>query len=74
MDIVRETLREQGRTQVWMAERLGLNKMTLNRYLRGRRPTPPAIARRACELLGLPPSIVQHADISPDGEPHREAA
>lgn len=74
MRIILDTLREQGRSQKWLADRLGVNPMTLSRYLHGSRNAPDDVMRRACELLGLPINVVQHVSDFPSGNSEEKAA
>lgn len=50
---VSEALREQGRTQVWLARKLELKRAALNNYLSGRRPFPIERLWAAYFILGL---------------------
>lgn len=74
MRIILDTLNAQGRRQEWLAEQLGVSRPALNRYLHGTRRMPAPVATRACELLGLPASIIEHPPTSPSGDDDREAA
>ena len=54
MKLVFQTLRTQGRTQVWLADQLGIDPSLLSKYKSGERVAPEHVVRRSCELLGLP--------------------
>jgi transcriptional regulator with XRE-family HTH domain len=57
--LILEALDEQGRSQTWLAGRLGMNVKTLNAYLLGRRTRPQdEMVKRAAELLGIPRSVM----------------
>lgn len=48
-------LRPGPRTQVELAARVGLPKVTLHSALSGRRPLPRAMVEQLAEALGVPP-------------------
>ena len=69
-------LREQGRTQTWLARRIGRTHEYVNRTLNGRHPAVPAF-RAACALaLGMGEDELFHqgdASATPHaGATHRE--
>ena len=53
---------EQGRTQVWLAEKLQVNPVTVNHWWNNRRPMPDEIKPEIAQLLGYLESI-----LFPDG-------
>lgn len=74
MRIILDTLNEQGRSQRWLARRLGVKSEALNRYLHGNRAAPAGLLRRACEELGIPASVIQHVTDFPSGNSNEERA
>ena len=49
---------EQGRTQVWLAEKLQVNPVTVNHWWNNRRPMPDKIKPEIAQLLGYLVSIL----------------
>ena len=69
IEIILETLREQGRTQRWLAGKLGIHESYFAKYRAGIVTPTDDVIRRAGALLGLPESILfPRADVSPIGE------
>lgn len=58
MDIILATLKEQGRSQRWLAAQLGIDESYIPKYRSGRLTPSPDILARAAQLLGLPASLV----------------
>lgn len=58
-------LRDQGRTQTWLARRIGRSHAYTNRVLNGLHPAVPAFRARCAALLGLDEATLFHpADTS----------
>lgn len=53
------TLTIQGRTRAWLAKKLDVSRPMLSNYEHGARRIPPWFIERACEAIGVPPSIIQ---------------
>ena len=53
-DLIKTRLAEIGRTQKWLAERLGITKGTVSRYASGRITPRKNLQSRLFEALGLP--------------------
>ena len=53
-------LREQGRSQTWLALKLGLSVWHTNRVLHGWKPASPAVRRACARLLGIGESELFH--------------
>lgn len=49
---LRAALKKRGRTQVWLAERLGVKRQQINAYLSARRRPLPEQLRAICVALG----------------------
>ena len=62
MDIILEALREQGRTQRWLATQLGIPETYIPKYRRGVLTPSAELLTRSAQLLGLPVSLVQTTD------------
>lgn len=54
----RQVLREQGRTQVWLAAQTGVSFSTVYAYSIGARRTPEAWLRRVATVLGVPAALL----------------
>jgi len=65
-------LREQGRSQTWLALKLGLSVWHTNRVLHGWKPASPAVRRACARLLGVGESELFHGHDS-HAPPVREA-
>jgi transcriptional regulator with XRE-family HTH domain len=50
--------REQAITQQQLADALGMERATLNRYLRGKRSMPMPVFFRVAQILGLAPEEI----------------
>ena len=55
-------MKEQGRTQVWLADKLKVDPVTVNHWYKQRRPMPDEIKPEIAQLLGYLVSI-----LFPDG-------
>jgi hypothetical protein len=64
-------LREQGRTQTWLARKLGRSHAYTNRVLNGLHPAIPTFRAACAALLGVPEHELFHAISS--APPHEEA-
>lgn len=53
-EIVKEILREQGRSQMWLARQLKCSAQQLNHWLVERRPPPPDLWESIARILGVP--------------------
>ncbi len=53
-----ELLTFQGRSNVWVGERLGLDESYISRLRTGSRPITEPLANRIAELLGCPASLL----------------
>ena len=58
MDIILATLKEQGRSQRWLAAQLGISETYIPKYRRGVLTPSADLLARAAQLLGLPVSLV----------------
>lgn len=73
-------LRDQGRTQTWLARRIGRSHAYTNRVLNGLHPAVPAFRARCAALLGLDEATLFHpadtssAPASEDGAVNRAGA
>lgn len=52
MDAIKRILKEQGRSQVWLAKEIGVSPMILNHWLNKRRVMPPKYKSRVSEAIG----------------------
>jgi transcriptional regulator with XRE-family HTH domain len=69
MEVILETLREQGRSQRWLAGKLGIHESYFAKYRAGILTPSPELIRTAGSLLGLPESVLfPYAEVSPIGE------
>jgi DNA-binding XRE family transcriptional regulator len=48
---LKEKIREQGRTQRWICQKLGITEATLSRYISGKHKPNYKIAQKLSELL-----------------------
>lgn len=46
-------LRDQGRKQTWLADRIGYSDRHLNQVIRGTLPASPEFRRKCAEALGI---------------------
>lgn len=80
--LVAEVLREQGRSQRWLARQLGIHESLLSRILHHRYPLRPWFIERCCDALSLPESVLfplvqtlpSGTDMEPIGKEPRHAA
>ena len=52
MEEIKRILKEQGRSQVWLAKEIGVSPMTLNHWLNKRRVMPQEYKYRVSEAIG----------------------
>lgn len=62
-------LQAQGRTQRWLARQLNEWEPRLSDWKAGRKRMPDAAVERACDLLGIPESVLSFfGTMSPNGD------
>lgn len=60
-----ETIKEQGRTRSWLAEKLDVSYNTINRYLRGEAEPTKSVAMAMAVYLQVKPSEFWENDDTP---------
>ena len=63
MDTLKTVLKEQGRSQVWLARNINVNRVSLNYWINNKRIMPDKYKSIIAQLLGFPESI-----LFPDGK------
>lgn len=63
MKIIKTILKEQGRSQVWLARRINVNPITVYHWTAERRKIPVKFKPLIAQLLGFPENI-----LFPDGK------
>lgn len=65
---LRNILNDQGRTQRWLAGRLGVHESMLSKWILEQFPMPERVAAEIAEILSVPEAaVVQHVSDVPVG-------